>query len=243
MVPGQPWRLDLTARNVTELHAWAYRITLKEWQNVGYDNTARKKLWQPALWPSATPAALRTAPDGQLAAHSVPTPPLDYQGAKAGGWPGRRCRLGYYLVVVSTQRQPPGWSRPVGAGHRDGYAAVGASELSAVYRYQPATAAGSRQLLLLHRQSGQPLAGVQAQATYTAYVPIALKPAPRPAPERGAAKRTAVGEVQKCPRPNEGWPAANSPRAKQAGKRAGVAGLPIRWLVETIGYYNRPQRR
>ncbi|MEJ7661761.1 MAG: hypothetical protein WKG07_20355 [Hymenobacter sp.] len=34
MVPGQPWRLDATARNVTELHARAYRISLKEWSEL-----------------------------------------------------------------------------------------------------------------------------------------------------------------------------------------------------------------
>ena len=32
VVPDRPWRLDVTARNVTELHAWAYRITPRQQQ-------------------------------------------------------------------------------------------------------------------------------------------------------------------------------------------------------------------
>ena len=32
VVPGQPWRLALTTRNLTQLHAWAYKISLTEWQ-------------------------------------------------------------------------------------------------------------------------------------------------------------------------------------------------------------------
>ncbi|RZK51047.1 MAG: hypothetical protein EOO59_15565, partial [Hymenobacter sp.] len=30
VVPGQPWRLDVTARNVTTLHAWAYHLTRQQ---------------------------------------------------------------------------------------------------------------------------------------------------------------------------------------------------------------------
>ena len=65
VVPNQPWRLDVTARNVTGLHAWAYRISLREWEKSGqYDEKNRTMAQRYAR-------ALRAAP---AAAWAVPVP-------------------------------------------------------------------------------------------------------------------------------------------------------------------------
>ncbi|MEJ7662987.1 MAG: hypothetical protein WKG07_27255 [Hymenobacter sp.] len=127
VVPGQPWRLDLTARNVTELHAWAYRITLTEWRNADqYDHRNRP------FWPSATPAPCgpRRPPPGPLA---VPAHPARLQGAS---WrpPGRRCRPATTWSLVSNKAR---LSLDGAAGTVTAHAVLGASQLSAVRRDQP----------------------------------------------------------------------------------------------------------
>ncbi|TDN37437.1 alpha-2-macroglobulin [Hymenobacter sp. UV11] len=156
VVPGQPWRLDLTARNVTELHAWAYRITLREWeQGAGYDPQNRPLAKRFARALKAAPAATWLVP--------VPAHPLDYQEQKLAA-AGAALPVGYYLVLVSNKAQ---LSTDTAAGTVTAYAMVGASQLSAVHRTNPAN--GTTSLLLLDHQTGAPLAGVQNQATFNVY--------------------------------------------------------------------------
>ncbi len=155
VVPGQAWRLELTVCNVSGLRAAAYRISLAQ----------REKFNQ---HDSQTPAAryakvLRTAP---VATWAVPVPagPLDYQPRELTT-AAPALAAGYYLVVVSAESQLPADNGKPGAA-ATAYALLGASELSAVSR---ATAGDGVELLVLHRQSGQPLAGVSGQGIFQRY--------------------------------------------------------------------------
>ena len=159
VVPGQPWRLNVTARNVAELHAWAYRITLKEWVKAGrYDERAIAKQYAHVL--RTKPAAAWAVP---VSAH-----PLDYKAHKLAA-AGAALPAGYYLVLLSNRAtlSADAAAPAAQAGTVTAYAVLGASELSAVNRTNLQT--GISALLLLHRQSGAPLAGIAAQATYTMY--------------------------------------------------------------------------
>ena len=156
VVPDQPWRLDVTARNVTSLHAWAYRISLKEWETSGqYDEKNRTVAQRYAR-------ALRAAPAATWAV-LVPAHPQDYKELKFGA-AGAALPVGYYLVIISNQDAKPTGQR---LGAVTSYGFVGASQLRAVHRTKPAT--GTTSLLLLDRQGGAPLAGVSAQATFSVY--------------------------------------------------------------------------
>ncbi|WP_210516857.1 alpha-2-macroglobulin family protein [Hymenobacter terricola] len=156
VIPNQPWRFDVTARNVTSLHAWAYRISLKEWEKSGdYDEKNRTVAQRYARSLRNAPAAAWAVP--------VPTHPQDYKEQKFAA-AGSALPIGYYLVIISNQATKPTDQRP---GAVTSYAFVGASELSAVNRHDVDT--GAARLLVLQRQSGAPLAGVQAQVTYQYY--------------------------------------------------------------------------
>jgi len=184
VVPGQPWRLAVTARNVAALHAWAYRITLADWEKFGeYDRRNR-------AYPQTYARALKAAP---AAAWDLPVParPVDYEEHRVLA-AGPALPIGYYLLVVSTQRQRP--DQP-GPGQATSYAAVGASELSTLYR--PATAQDVTPLLLLHRQTGAPLAGVKAQGTYRRYNRKLNQDAV--AQESAVLESSAGGEIQMTP--------------------------------------------
>ena len=156
VVPNQPWRLGVKARNVGELHAWAYRISLKEWENSGeYDERNRTVARRYARALRAAPAATWAVP--------VPMHPQDYREQPFAA-AGAALPIGYYLVVISNQAEKPTEAR---AGAVTSYGFVGASELSAVS--QQGVSGWALKLLLLHRQQGVPLASVQAQATYSRY--------------------------------------------------------------------------
>ncbi|RZK50957.1 MAG: hypothetical protein EOO59_15715, partial [Hymenobacter sp.] len=148
-------------RNVGELHAWAYRISLAEWER--FDEYRYRDDGDAGLVRHFA-RALRA---GAAATWQLPVPahPLDY---KEQQWAtvGPALSAGYYLLIVSTQATSPAINGP---GVATAYAALGASGLSAVSRSLPAT--GVPQLLVLDRQSGQPLSGVSAQATFGRYVP------------------------------------------------------------------------
>jgi hypothetical protein len=160
VVPGQPWRLDLTTRNLTELHAWAYRITSKEWQQGNYDPQNRPLAKRFARALKAAPAATWAVP--------LPAHPLDYKEQKLAA-AGAALPAGYYLILLSNKAQlstdPAAKSAP--AGTVTAYAMLGASQLSLVHRTNAAT--GTTSLLLLDRASGAPLAGVKNQATFSFY--------------------------------------------------------------------------
>ncbi|RYY20880.1 MAG: hypothetical protein EOO36_02265, partial [Cytophagaceae bacterium] len=160
VVPGQPWRLDIVARNVTELHAFAYRITLREWATAGngnYEERNRPLAQRFAHALKAVPAATWALP--------VPMQPTEYEEHRFAAT-GSSLPLGYYLILLTNQPKLS-LADPALASSVTAYALAGASELSAVSRYQMAT--DIPQLLVLHRQTGQPLAGVAAQATYQFY--------------------------------------------------------------------------
>ena len=157
VVPGQPWRLEATARNVTELHAWAYRISLKEWEKLrrtGYGDAGGFLLSENYI--------LKTKP---VASWNIPVPahPLDYQAQKLVT-AGADLPIGYYRIVISNNAQKPFLASISTA---TSYALVGASEITACRRYNAPS--GNPQLLVMQRQSGQPLVGIKAQASYNHY--------------------------------------------------------------------------
>ena len=95
VVPNQPWRLDLTARNVTGLHAWAYRISLQEWEKSGqYDEKNRPVAQRYARALRAASAATWAVP--------VPAHPQDYKELKLAA-AGSALPVGYYLVLISNR--------------------------------------------------------------------------------------------------------------------------------------------
>jgi uncharacterized protein YfaS (alpha-2-macroglobulin family) len=163
MVPSQPWRLDVTARNVTELHAWAYRITLAQQLKFShYDGRNLTPAQRYAAVLKTTPAATWAVP--------VPTHPLNYKAQQLVA-AGAALPAGYYLVVMSNQAAKASKEQ---AGAVTSYALVGASELSAVSRYQYTSY--TPQLLVVHRQTGQPLSDVAVQATYQLYNQLTNQP-------------------------------------------------------------------
>ncbi|HET9505303.1 MAG TPA: MG2 domain-containing protein [Hymenobacter sp.] len=155
VVPGQPWRLDVTARNVTELHAFAYRITLREWETANDYNERNPTVARRYA------RALKAAP---AAAWAVPVPahPLDYKEQKLAV-AGAALPVGHYLVVLTNQSKP-NLASPAPAGSVTAFGVLGASELTAL-RQGREHRTGSV-LLVLHRQSGLPLSGVSAQGFY-----------------------------------------------------------------------------
>ncbi|GAB3583284.1 alpha-2-macroglobulin family protein [Hymenobacter daeguensis] len=189
VIPNQPWRLDVTARNVTSLHAWAYRISLKEWENSGqYDEKNRTVAQRYARALRAAPAASWAVP--------VPTHPQDYQEQKLTA-AGEALPVGYYLVVISNQAAKATEQRP---GVLTSYGFVGASELSAVWRHAPDEF--ETNLLVLHRQSGMQLAQVKGQAFYSRYDPKTRKQQTR---SSAVLLTNTSGEI-KLPAPNnEEW--------------------------------------
>ncbi|RZK61019.1 MAG: hypothetical protein EOO59_06085, partial [Hymenobacter sp.] len=226
-MPGQPWRLDITARNVDELHAVAYRITLREWEKAGqYDERNRTLAQRYARALKAAPAAMWPV--------AVPAHPLDYKEQKFAV-AGATLPAGYYLVLLSNQAQPT-LTEPAPAGAITAFGVVGASELSAVSRYEHATY--TPQLLVLHRQTGQPLAGVSAQATYQIYTQTGTQLEAAKSP---LARTTAAG-------------IAELPKALKQQGRLPQASAKIWRGTDTLlvnnlagGYYqpvdNQPQRR
>jgi uncharacterized protein YfaS (alpha-2-macroglobulin family) len=161
VVPGQPWRLDVTARNITELHAWAYRVTLREWeQGTDYDPQNRPLTKRFARALKAAPVATWPVP--------LPTHPLDYKEQKLAA-AGAALPVGYYLVLVSNKARlsTDVAAKSAPASTVTAYALVSASQLSVVQRVSATS--GNTSLLLLDRQTGAPLAGVKNQATFNLY--------------------------------------------------------------------------
>ncbi|MBH8559303.1 alpha-2-macroglobulin family protein [Hymenobacter negativus] len=156
VIPNQPWRLDVTACNVTELHAWAYRISLKEWELSGqYDARNRSVVQRYARALKAGPAAAWAVP--------VPAHPQDYKEQKFGA-AGAALPIGYYLVIISNQADRPIEQRP---GAVTSYGFLGASELSGVSRGDAGRA--GTVVLVLNRKTGAPLPGVAVQGIYNSY--------------------------------------------------------------------------
>ncbi|MGI4833316.1 MAG: alpha-2-macroglobulin family protein [Janthinobacterium lividum] len=222
VVPGQPWRLDLTTRNVHEVRAWAYRVSLREWQAAQQYQTRNQ------LAAERYAAALRRGPAAQWVI-PMPTQPLDYQAQKLAT-AGPALPLGYYLVVASSGPTP---ALSPTADVATSYALLGASELSVTHRREPST--GAPQLLVLQRQSGQPLAGVSAQATYQRYDPASRQPVAR----RSEVQPTSQAGLVELPAPALA-PTPN-PSRQQPEQVAEVRVWRGRdtLVVEHLGYYNQ----
>ncbi|WP_375436444.1 alpha-2-macroglobulin [uncultured Hymenobacter sp.] len=147
VLPGQPWLLKLNVRNAPRLYAKAYRLTVAQavrrlWQQDNENENDFQKTYARAL--AATPAATWTL--------ELPGP-ADYK-AHTVQHSGPALPLGHYLILVSTTNENPIKKQ---TGVTTAYGLLGVSELSEVRR-GGATPAG-QELLVLHRQSGQPVAG------------------------------------------------------------------------------------
>ncbi|WP_139925847.1 alpha-2-macroglobulin [Hymenobacter sp. DG01] len=157
VLPGQPWLLKLQVRNVTRLYAKAYRIsnaynvrlsepgTAEDAENYSFQKTFARAL-------ASKPAATWTL--------NVPAP-SDYKGHSVQH-AGPALPLGHYLIIISTADENPTKER---AGVITARSFLSVSELSQIRRNSP----DGTSLLVLHRQSGQPLAGVQVRPLFQYY--------------------------------------------------------------------------
>ncbi|SMB96828.1 alpha-2-macroglobulin domain protein [Hymenobacter roseosalivarius DSM 11622] len=157
LLPKQPWLLKLEVRNVATLYAKAYRVSnalaIRQQERPElYQNQSFQKIYARAL--AAAPAAAWTL--------SVPGP-ADYKNHSVQ-YSGPALPLGQYLIVVSTAAENPTQKR---AGVTTVFTELSVSELSQVRR-----SAGTQEgpeLLVMHRQSGQALAGVQVLPFFRYY--------------------------------------------------------------------------
>lgn len=148
LLPNQPWLLRLTVRNAPRLYATAYRIShaqqLRQLERPElYQNKGVQQRYARAL--AAKPAAtwmLEVPGPADFRSHTV-------QQA------GPALPLGRYLLVLSTAPSNATQEQP---GIITAYSEVSVSELS--YLRRSAADTNGPELLVLHRQSGAPLAGV-----------------------------------------------------------------------------------
>ncbi|GAB3234852.1 alpha-2-macroglobulin family protein [Hymenobacter seoulensis] len=149
VLPNQAWLLKLNVRNVTQLYAKAYRVSVaqllrQQEQPERNENQSLQKRYARVL--AATPAAT----------WKLPMPgPSDYKSHTVQH-AGPALPLGHYLIVVSTAPDAPTKERQ---GVTTSHSELSVSELSQVRR--SAAQQEGPELLVLHRQSGQMLAGVQ----------------------------------------------------------------------------------
>ncbi|SDY72235.1 alpha-2-macroglobulin family protein [Hymenobacter psychrophilus] len=157
VLPNQPWRLSGGATNVRALHAWAYRLTLAEWEQ--YNDYQRRR---EVPFARRYARALAQAP---AATWTIAVPPAKepYRSQEITA-AGPALPLGRYLLVVSNQATDPTRSR---AGGATSYAVLAVSELSALTDYDEQ--ARQTNVLLLHRQTGALLPDVRALPTYARY--------------------------------------------------------------------------
>ncbi|MBX0291024.1 hypothetical protein K3G63_11270 [Hymenobacter sp. HSC-4F20] len=148
VLPAQPWLLKLHVRNAPVLHAAAYRIStvqqLREQQRPAMQEAPVAKRYARVL--AAQPAATWALP--------VPGP-ADYT-LRTVQHAGPALPVGRYLIVLSTMAGKAAQPRP---GATTAYAELSVSELS--YLQRSSADGGGAELLVLHRQSGAPLPGVQ----------------------------------------------------------------------------------
>ncbi len=154
VVPGQSWRLALTTRNLTQLHAWAYPVSLVDMQAFERQGTdARDRRY--ARLVRQAPAATWTVP--------LPAPSAPYRRQQTTV-AGPALPVGYYLLVLSNRAERP---TKATAGAVVQFGLLGASELTAVSR--AGAEEGGAELLVLHRQSGVLLPGTRVQARFERY--------------------------------------------------------------------------
>ncbi|SFQ37936.1 Alpha-2-macroglobulin family protein [Hymenobacter arizonensis] len=217
VVPGQPWRFDVKVRNINGLHAWAYRLTLKEWESFGKMQYGRPRDV------AAYNARIRKATE--VAAWTIPVvpQPKEYREQQVAAT-GAALPIGYYLIAISSQSTDVTHPTPQSA---TSYVLVGASELSVVNRFSPAT--GAAQMLFLQRQSGAPLSGVKVRGTFNRFNPIQRKHISRASELRTTG---ATGEVE-LPAPASAVDNAGEERLISARAWRGADTL----LVEGVGGY------
>ncbi|UOQ65470.1 alpha-2-macroglobulin family protein [Hymenobacter volaticus] len=181
VLPGQPWLLRLNVRNAPRLYAKAYRVTMAQrMQQLSQGNYEEErnfsKTYARALAAKPVAAWVLSAPG-----------PIDYKNHSVQH-SGPALPVGHYLIVLSTADENPTKER---AGIATAYTQLGVSELSEIRR-QSTTQEGA-ELLVLHRQSGQTLAGVRALPLFQYYDQKAKSYKQR----RGDAQTsTAEGQVQ-----------------------------------------------
>ncbi|MFD2785371.1 alpha-2-macroglobulin family protein [Hymenobacter rubripertinctus] len=158
LLPGQPWLLKLTARNASRLYATAYRLSSAH---------RLRQLEKPELYENKT---LTQRYARQLAAKPTATWTLDAAAGPAdfrshtGQQAGPALPLGQYLIVLSTAPTNPTKEQP---GTITATSQVQVSQLSYVRRSAPD--AEGPELLVLHRQTGAPLAGVRVLPFFQFY--------------------------------------------------------------------------
>jgi hypothetical protein len=159
VLPGQPWLLKLNVRNMPKLYAKAYRLTTA--QVVRQLESPRETDGTAASFRKTYARALAAAP---AAAWTLTVPgPSDYKSHTVQQ-SGPALPLGHYLVVLSTSNDNSTKEQP---GLTTAYSTLSVSELSQVIRNAATTEAP--ELLVLHLQSGQPLAGVQVLPFFQYY--------------------------------------------------------------------------
>ncbi|MBG8552765.1 alpha-2-macroglobulin family protein [Hymenobacter guriensis] len=146
VLPNKPWLLKLEVRNAPQLYATAYRVSSAQVVRHLEQVNPKPRTWQQryARVLAAKPAAAWTLPVAG---------PADYR-AHSVQQAGPALPLGHYLIVLSTAADTPTKDKP---GVSTEYGELHVSELSLVRRN--ANTQSGPQVLVLHRQSGQPLAG------------------------------------------------------------------------------------
>ncbi|WP_167856368.1 alpha-2-macroglobulin family protein [Hymenobacter metallicola] len=157
VLPAQPWLLKLQVRNAARLYAKAYRVSnaynLRLTQPGQSDEAySFQKTHAQAL--AAKPAAAWELNTG------IATDYRSHQVQHAGP----ALPLGHYLIIISTTAEKATTERP---GVTTAFGFVSVSELSHVQR--GATEGTDAEVLVLHRQTGEPLAGVSVLPLYMYY--------------------------------------------------------------------------
>ena len=157
LLPSQPWLLKLTVRNAPRLYATAYRLRSAQVLR----QLERPELYESKTWQQRYARALAATP---AAAWTLDVPgPADFR-THTVQQAGPALPLGQYLIVLSTAPANPTKEQP---GTVTATSQVQVSALSYVRRSAPD--ADGPELLVLHRQTGAPLAGVRVLPFFQFY--------------------------------------------------------------------------
>ncbi|MBT2558065.1 hypothetical protein J7E24_09735 [Hymenobacter sp. ISL-91] len=157
LLPNQPWLLQLTVRNAPRLYATAYRLSSAQ---------VLRQLERPELYQNKTlqQRYARTLAAKPAAAWTLEVPgPADFRSHTVQQ-AGPSLPLGHYLIVLSTAPANPTKEQP---GAITATSQVQVSQLSYLRRSTPD--ADGPELLVLHRQTGAPLADVRVLPFFQFY--------------------------------------------------------------------------
>ncbi|WP_167856939.1 alpha-2-macroglobulin family protein [Hymenobacter aquaticus] len=154
VLPGQPWLLKLNVRNVPRLYAKAYRVSTAQELRRMASNVSWAEWWQKSRL-SRKPAAEWTL--------EIPGP-ADFR-AHTVQHAGPALPVGRYVVLLSTTAA--GFEAKQTGGATTAYANLSVSSISHVRRGAPQPE--NREILLLHRESGQLLAQATVLPLYQYY--------------------------------------------------------------------------